>query len=113
MDDWEELRRHRRILSVHGHRRRTSVWREGTAHSGRLNGAIVQDATTNDMVFRVAQLISIVSESITLSPGDIIVTGTPAGVGMARNPPLFMKHGDVCEVEIEGIGTLRNVVRDE
>lgn len=73
----------------------------------------MQDATTNDMVFRVAQLISIVSESITLSPGDIIVTGTPAGVGMARNPPLFMKHGDVCEVEIEGIGTLRNVVRDE
>jgi 2-keto-4-pentenoate hydratase/2-oxohepta-3-ene-1,7-dioic acid hydratase in catechol pathway len=79
----------------------------------RLNGAVVQDASTDDMVFSVAQLISILSEAITLSPGDIIVSGTPAGVGMARNPPLFMKHGDVCEVEIEGIGTLRNRVEDE
>jgi acylpyruvate hydrolase len=79
----------------------------------RLNGAVVQDASTDDMVFSVARLISILSEAITLSPGDIIVTGTPAGVGMARNPPLFMKHGDVCEVEIEGIGTLRNKVEDE
>jgi len=79
----------------------------------RLNGAVVQDATTNDMVFSVARLISILSEAMTLSPGDIIVSGTPAGVGMARNPPLFMKHGDVCEVEIEGIGILRNPVEDE
>ena len=76
----------------------------------RLNGAVVQDASTDDMVFSVARLISILSEAISLSPGDIIVTGTPAGVGMARDPPLFMKHGDVCEVEIEGIGTLRNRV---
>lgn len=79
----------------------------------RLNGAIVQDASTDDMVFSVAQLISILSEAITLSPGDIIVSGTPAGVGMARKPPLFMKHGDVCEVEIEGMGILRNTVADE
>jgi 2-keto-4-pentenoate hydratase/2-oxohepta-3-ene-1,7-dioic acid hydratase in catechol pathway len=50
---------------------------------------------------------------MTLKPGDVIVTGTPSGVGMARTPPLFMKHGDVCEVEIEGIGLLRNPVRDE
>ena len=79
----------------------------------RLNGAVVQDASTADMVFSVAQLISIVSEAITLSPGDIIVSGTPAGVGMARKPPLFMKHGDVCEVEIEGLGILRNTIEDE
>jgi acylpyruvate hydrolase len=79
----------------------------------RLNGVTVQDATTDDMVFSVAQLISILSEAITLSPGDIIVSGTPAGVGMARKPPLWMKHGDVCEVEIEGIGLLRNPVEDE
>jgi 2-keto-4-pentenoate hydratase/2-oxohepta-3-ene-1,7-dioic acid hydratase in catechol pathway len=65
------------------------------------------------MVFSVARLISILSEAITLSPGDMIVTGTPAGVGMARNPPLFMKQGDVCEVEIEGIGILTNSVQDE
>jgi acylpyruvate hydrolase len=79
----------------------------------RLNGAVVQNASTGDMVFSVARLISILSEAITLSPGDIIVSGTPAGVGMARNPPLFMKHGDVCEVEIEGMGVLRNPVEDE
>ncbi|MBB6143601.1 2-keto-4-pentenoate hydratase/2-oxohepta-3-ene-1,7-dioic acid hydratase in catechol pathway [Silvibacterium bohemicum] len=79
----------------------------------RLNGTVVQDASTNDMIFSVAQLISILSEAITLSPGDIIVSGTPAGVGMARKPPLFMKHGDVCEVEIEGIGVLRNTIEDE
>jgi 2-keto-4-pentenoate hydratase/2-oxohepta-3-ene-1,7-dioic acid hydratase in catechol pathway len=65
------------------------------------------------MVFSVARLISILSEAITLSPGDIIVSGTPAGVGMARKPPLFLKHGDECEVEIEGIGILRNKVEDE
>jgi len=79
----------------------------------RLNGTVVQDASTGDMVFGIARLVSILSEAITLSPGDIIVSGTPAGVGMARNPPLYMKHGDVCEVEIEGIGILRNTVEDE
>jgi len=79
----------------------------------RLNGQVVQDATTNDMIFDVATLISILSEAITLSPGDIIVTGTPSGVGMARKPQLFMKHGDVCEVELEGIGVLRNPVMDD
>jgi 2-keto-4-pentenoate hydratase/2-oxohepta-3-ene-1,7-dioic acid hydratase in catechol pathway len=79
----------------------------------RLNGIVVQDASTNDMIFSVARLISILSEAITLSPGDILVSGTPAGVGMARKPPLFMKHGDVCEVEIKGIGILRNRIEDE
>jgi 2-keto-4-pentenoate hydratase/2-oxohepta-3-ene-1,7-dioic acid hydratase in catechol pathway len=79
----------------------------------RLNGQIVQDASTDDMIFDVASLIAILSEAITLWPGDIILSGTPSGVGMARKPPLFMKHGDVCEVEIEGIGTLRNPVIDE
>ena len=79
----------------------------------RLNGTVVQSASTNDMVFSVARLISILSEAITLSPGDLIVTGTPAGVGMARKPPLFMKQGDVCEVEIEGIGILTNSVQNE
>ncbi len=76
----------------------------------RLNGEIVQDGTTSDMVFDVADLISILSRTMTLEPGDVLVTGTPSGVGMARKPPLFMKPGDVCEVEIEGIGILRNPV---
>jgi 2-keto-4-pentenoate hydratase/2-oxohepta-3-ene-1,7-dioic acid hydratase in catechol pathway len=65
------------------------------------------------MIFDVASLIVILSEAITLNPGDIIVSGTPSGVGTARKPPLFMKHGDVVEVEIEGIGVLRNPVEDE
>ena len=64
-------------------------------------------------IFDVASLISIISEAITLEPGDILVTGTPAGVGMARKPQLFMKHGDVCEVELEGVGILSNVVADD
>jgi len=76
----------------------------------RLNGRLVQDGNTADMVFGVASLVSMLSEVMTLEPGDIIVTGTPSGVGMSRKPPLYMKAGDVCEVEIDGIGTLRNPV---
>ena len=79
----------------------------------RLNGQVVQDATTSDMIFDVAAIVSILSEAITLSPGDILVTGTPSGVGMARKPPLFMKAGDVCEVELENVGVLRNKIEDE
>ena len=79
----------------------------------RLNGRTVQDASTSDLVFDVATLVSLISEVMTLNAGDVIVTGTPAGVGVARKPPLFMKAGDVCEVEIEGLGVLRNSVADE
>ena len=79
----------------------------------RLNGQTVQNATTDDMIFDVASLISILSEAITLSAGDIIVTGTPSGVGMARKPQLFMQDGDICEIELEGVGTLRNYIADE
>jgi acylpyruvate hydrolase len=86
---------------------------KGLSLQTRLNGTVVQNGSTDDMVFSVARLISILSEAITLSPGDILVTGTPSGVGAARKPPLFMKHGDVCEVEIEGIGILRNKIEDE
>ncbi|PKL07767.1 MAG: fumarylacetoacetate hydrolase [Spirochaetae bacterium HGW-Spirochaetae-7] len=76
----------------------------------RLNGVLLQDGTTSDMVFGVADLVTILSEVMTLEPGDLIVTGTPSGVGFSRKPPVFMKAGDVCEVEIEGIGTLRNPI---
>lgn len=79
----------------------------------RLNGEVVQSASTDDLVFSVAELVSIISEAITLEAGDVIVTGTPSGVGHARSPKLYMKPGDICEVSIEKIGTLRNVVRDE
>ena len=79
----------------------------------RLNGRVVQSASTDELVFSVADLVSIISEAITLDAGDVIVTGTPSGVGHARNPRLYMKPGDVCEVEVENIGTLRNVVQAE
>ncbi|MFM0392171.1 fumarylacetoacetate hydrolase family protein [Paraburkholderia phytofirmans] len=79
----------------------------------RLNGELVQSASTDDMVFDIASLISILSEAITLEAGDVIVTGTPSGIGWARTPKLLMKHGDVCEVSVEGIGTLRNEIVDE
>lgn len=79
----------------------------------RLNGKIVQDASTDDMIFDVATLIALLSEALTLQAGDVIVTGTPPGVGFTRQPALYMKAGDVCEVEIEGIGLLRNHVVDE
>lgn len=76
----------------------------------RLNGAVMQDAGTDRMVFDVASLIALLSEVMTLAPGDLIVTGTPSGVGFTRTPPVFMRPGDVCEIEIEGIGLLRNKV---
>lgn len=79
----------------------------------RLNDQVVQEASTSDLVFDVATLVSCISEAMTLEPGDLIVTGTPAGVGAARKPPLWMKAGDICEVEIEGLGLLRNPVRDD
>jgi acylpyruvate hydrolase len=65
------------------------------------------------MVFSVARLVSILSSFMTLKPGDVIVTGTPSGVGLARKPPLWMKPGDVVEVEIENIGLLRNPIAAE
>jgi 2-keto-4-pentenoate hydratase/2-oxohepta-3-ene-1,7-dioic acid hydratase in catechol pathway len=79
----------------------------------RLNGETVQSSTTAAMIFDVKSLIAIISEALTLEPGDVIVSGTPSGVGHARSPRLYMKPGDVCEVEIEGLGILRNAVVDE
>jgi 2-keto-4-pentenoate hydratase/2-oxohepta-3-ene-1,7-dioic acid hydratase in catechol pathway len=79
----------------------------------RLNGQVVQDANTRDMIFDVATLVHACAEAMTLNVGDIIISGTPSGVGMARKPPLYMKAGDVCEIEIEQIGVLRNTVVDE
>jgi len=76
----------------------------------RLNGQVVQSASTDDLVFDIATLISVLSVAFTLEAGDVIVTGTPSGVGLAHKPPLWMKPGDVCEVEMEGIGVLRNSV---
>ena len=76
----------------------------------RLNGETMQDSSTNQLIFKIPELVEYLSRSITLEPGDIIATGTPPGVGFARKPPVFLKDGDVCEVEIEGLGILINPV---
>lgn len=76
----------------------------------RLNGEVVQHSHTGHMIFSVPKLIAYASTIFTLVPGDVIITGTPAGVGWSRKPQRFMKPGDVCEVEIEGIGTLVNPI---
>ena len=76
----------------------------------RLNGETMQDSNTDNLIFGIPQLISFLSETITLEPGDVIATGTPSGVGFARQPPVFLKDGDRMEVEIEGLGILNNPV---
>ena len=73
-----------------------------------LNGEVVQDSTTAQLIFDIPSLIEHLTKIVTLLPGDLIFTGTPPGVGAARNPPVFLKPGDDCKVEIEGIGTLAN-----
>lgn len=78
----------------------------------RLNGEVMQSASTSDLIFDVAHLISLLSTCMTLEVGDVILTGTPAGIGMTRTPPRYMREGDVCEIEIESIGCLRNAVVD-
>ncbi len=85
----------------------------GLRIEGRLNGTVMQQASTTDMIWGVAETIALLSQVLTLEPGDVIVTGTPAGVGQARKPPVWMRAGDVYEVEIERVGTLRNPIRDE
>lgn len=79
----------------------------------RLNGQVMQDANTRDMIWGVAETIKLLTECMTLEPGDLIIMGTPAGVGQARTPPVWMKHGDVVEIEIENVGLLRNTIEDE
>ncbi|MNI06195.1 Ureidoglycolate lyase [compost metagenome] len=79
----------------------------------RVNGKVVQSANTNDMLFDVATVIATLSEAVTLEAGDVIVSGTPAGVGFGMNPKVYLKPGDVVEVSIEGIGKLVNPVVDE
>jgi acylpyruvate hydrolase len=76
----------------------------------RLNGEVMQDSNTSDMIFDVAETISLLSECLTLQPGDVLSMGTPAGVGQARTPPVWMKPGDTIEVEIDRIGVLRNPI---
>jgi 2-keto-4-pentenoate hydratase/2-oxohepta-3-ene-1,7-dioic acid hydratase in catechol pathway len=76
----------------------------------RVNGQTRQNSNTNDMIFDIATIVSVLSEGFTLYPGDLIATGTPEGVGFAMDPPGLLKVGDVVECEVENIGVLRNHV---
>lgn len=86
---------------------------EGLTLTTRLNGELMQEGNTDLLIFPVRKLIQILSEAMTLEPGDVIVTGTPAGVGFARKPPVWLQPGDEIEIEVAGIGKLANTVRDE
>jgi acylpyruvate hydrolase len=86
---------------------------KGLKIQARLNGQVMQSDNTGNMIFPVAETIAYITQGMTLEPGDIIMTGTPSGVGAARKPPVWMKNGDVCEIEIEGIGVLSNPIADE
>ncbi|MHB8688097.1 MAG: fumarylacetoacetate hydrolase family protein [Candidatus Dormibacteraceae bacterium] len=121
-------------VSARDHQMRTSQWTAGKAFDSfgplgpgitpasevanpqnltlitRLNGTEVQHAQTNDMIFSVAESISYLSSLMTLEPGDVIATGTPAGVGFTKHPPMWLKDGDVVEVEITGLGLIQNPV---
>jgi len=79
----------------------------------RLNGQTLQSDNTANMMFPVAEMLVYITQGMTLEPGDVIVTGTPSGVGFARKPPIWMKQGDTCEIDIEGIGILVNPIQDE
>jgi acylpyruvate hydrolase len=78
----------------------------------RLNGELMQSANTDDLVFSVPELIEYYSQFYLFKPGDVITTGSPSGVGYGRNPRIFMKAGDIVEVEVEGVGILRNPVEE-
>ena len=85
----------------------------GLSIQSRLNGKVMQNANTRDMIFPVAETVVLLSQCMTLEPGDLLVMGTPAGVGYARNPPVWMQPGDTIEIAIEGIGVLSNPIADE
>ena len=85
---------------------------KGLKIESRLNGKVMQSDNTDNMMFPVAETLVDISQAMTLEPGDVIVTGTPSGVGFARKPPVWMNEGDVCEIEIESVGLLRNPIKE-
>jgi 2-keto-4-pentenoate hydratase/2-oxohepta-3-ene-1,7-dioic acid hydratase in catechol pathway len=85
----------------------------GLRIQSRLNGKVMQDSNTEHFLWGVVETLILISEVMTLEPGDVVITGTPAGVGYARTPPVFMQPGDVIEIEIEGLGILKNPIAKE
>jgi 2-keto-4-pentenoate hydratase/2-oxohepta-3-ene-1,7-dioic acid hydratase in catechol pathway len=86
---------------------------DGLRIQSRLNGQIMQDANTKNFLWGIVETLVLITECMTLEPGDVVITGTPAGVGYARKPPVFMKAGDTIEIDIEGVGVLSNPIADE
>ena len=86
---------------------------DGLRIQSRLNGQIMQDANTKNFLCGIVQTLVLLTECMTLEPGDVVITGTPAGVGYARKPPVFMQAGDTIEIEIDGVGVLSNPIIDE
>ena len=89
------------------------VGAHGLRVQSRLNGKVMQDGNTKDFLWNVIETLVLISEVMTLEPGDVIISGTPAGVGYARTPPVFMQAGDEIEIEIDGVGLLKNTVQQE
>jgi 2-keto-4-pentenoate hydratase/2-oxohepta-3-ene-1,7-dioic acid hydratase in catechol pathway len=83
---------------------------EGLRLQTRVNGTVVQDGNTRDMVFEVGELLSRISQTLTLNPGDVLAAGTPEGVGYVRTPPWYLQPGDVVEVEVARLGTIRTPI---
>ncbi len=86
--------------------------RDGLRLETRVNGQVVQQANTAQMIYGVGETLSYISRTFTINPGDLLATGTPSGVGYARTPPWLLKPGDVVEVEVERLGVLRNTIVD-
>lgn len=89
------------------------VGASGLRIQSRLNGQVMQDANTKNFLCDIVHTLVLITECMTLEPGDVVITGTPAGVGYARKPPVFMKPGDKIEIDIEGVGVLINSIQDE
>jgi len=90
----------------------TFTEREQKIVTARVNGSTVQDSSTSNLIFKIPDLIQFILGAITLEPGDVIATGTPAGVGVFRQPPSFIKVGEIVEVDLEGLGKLMNPICD-
>ncbi len=113
MDHGEELRLYRRVGPAFITADELPLGCKGLQFETHLNGVVVQKAAIDDLIFDVTSLLAVLSDAFTLVPGDLIVTGTTGGVGLARTPPLWMKPGGVCVITSKALGELRNPIAAE